>query len=327
MNAESSRSHSIFVMTIQARNTETGTQKTGSLFLVDLAGSEKISKTGATGQTLEEAKKINKSLSALGMVINALTDGKVRWAGQAFCRGPRADYQSGLIQSAHIPYRDSKLTRILQESLGGNSRTTLIINCSPSPYNETETLSTLRFGMRAKSIKNKARVNAELSPAELKALLKKAQRDSANSAAYISLLEREVAIWREGGKVDKEEWASMERALGLGEGELEKLVGPTSNKSSGRTTPKPLALDRLSEGGVSRPETPTSVAMGADEREDFLRRQNEMEDQLSKTVRTARLLRRISCHGLAHATTLFVRNRNSPRRRRRSGIYARSSRP
>lgn len=78
MNAESSRSHSIFVLTVQARNTETGTQKTGSLFLVDLAGSEKISKTGATGQTLEEAKKINKSLSALGLVINALTDGKVR---------------------------------------------------------------------------------------------------------------------------------------------------------------------------------------------------------------------------------------------------------
>lgn len=78
MNAESSRSHSIFVITIVQRNTETGTQKTGSLFLVDLAGSEKIGKTGATGQTLEEAKKINKSLSALGMVINALTDGKVR---------------------------------------------------------------------------------------------------------------------------------------------------------------------------------------------------------------------------------------------------------
>lgn len=77
MNAESSRSHSIFVISVQARNTETGTQKTGSLFLVDLAGSEKIGKTGATGQTLEEAKKINKSLSALGMVINALTDGKV----------------------------------------------------------------------------------------------------------------------------------------------------------------------------------------------------------------------------------------------------------
>lgn len=189
-------------------------------------------------------------------------------------------------QSQHVPYRDSKLTRILQESLGGNSRTTLIINCSPSPYNETETLSTLRFGMRAKSIKNKARVNAELSPAELKALLKKAQRDNANSAAYIGLLEQEVAIWRDGGKVDPAEWASMERALGLGEGELEKLVGPNGARSNGRTTPRPLALDRLSEGGASRPDTPTSTALGADEREEFLKRQNEMEDQLSKTVRS-----------------------------------------
>lgn len=80
MNAESSRSHSIFLITIQQRNTETGAQKTGNLYLVDLAGSEKVGKTGASGQTLEEAKKINKSLSALGMVINALTDSKVRYA-------------------------------------------------------------------------------------------------------------------------------------------------------------------------------------------------------------------------------------------------------
>ena len=77
MNAESSRSHSIFLITISQRNTETGAQKTGNLYLVDLAGSEKVGKTGASGQTLEEAKKINKSLSALGMVINALTDSKV----------------------------------------------------------------------------------------------------------------------------------------------------------------------------------------------------------------------------------------------------------
>lgn len=77
MNAESSRSHSIFLISIQQRNTETGAIKTGNLYLVDLAGSEKVGKTGASGQTLEEAKKINKSLSALGMVINALTDGKV----------------------------------------------------------------------------------------------------------------------------------------------------------------------------------------------------------------------------------------------------------
>lgn len=77
MNAESSRSHSIFLITINQKNTESGAQKTGNLYLVDLAGSEKVGKTGASGQTLEEAKKINKSLSALGMVINALTDSKV----------------------------------------------------------------------------------------------------------------------------------------------------------------------------------------------------------------------------------------------------------
>lgn len=77
MNAESSRSHSIFVITIAQKNVETQEAKNGYLYLVDLAGSEKIGKTGATGQTLEEAKKINKSLSALGIVINALTDGKV----------------------------------------------------------------------------------------------------------------------------------------------------------------------------------------------------------------------------------------------------------
>ncbi|GAA5910435.1 uncharacterized protein JCM6883_003008 [Sporobolomyces salmoneus] len=267
MNAESSRSHSIFVINVQARNTETGTQKTGSLFLVDLAGSEKIGKTGATGQTLEEAKKINKSLSALGMVINALTDGK----------------------SSHVPYRDSKLTRILQESLGGNSRTTLIINCSPSQYNETETLSTLRFGMRAKSIKNKARVNAELSPGELKTLLKKAQRDLGNYSSYIGLLEQEINVWRNGGKVEKEAWASMERALGLGEGELEKLVGtndsmkvstPTGTGTrSGRVTPRLPQMERIGEGGVSRPMTPIEK----DEREEFLKRQNDLEDQLANT--------------------------------------------
>lgn len=89
-----------------------------------MAGSEKISKTGAAGQTLEEAKMINKSLTTLGKVINALTDKK----------------------ATHIPYRESKLTRILTESLGGNSKTCLIITCSPHPFNDQETLSTLRFG-------------------------------------------------------------------------------------------------------------------------------------------------------------------------------------
>lgn len=277
MNAESSRSHSIFVITIQQRHVETGTQKSGNLFLVDLAGSEKVGKTGASGQTLEEAKKINKSLSALGMVINALTDGK----------------------SAHIPYRDSKLTRILQESLGGNSRTTLVINCSPSSYNEAETLSTLRFGMRAKSIKNKARVNAELSSAELKALLKKAQSDTGRQLSYITLLEGELTIWRSGGHVDEAEWATMEKALGVklhvnDSGQVSVGGSSISPKPSGRETPSTPtgtisnrasaiashpALEALRE--LARPGTP-SVTLEKDEREEFLRRENELSDQLAE---------------------------------------------
>ena len=179
MNTESSRSHSIFVYTIQQRSTETGTIKSGSLYLVDLAGSEKVGKTGASGQTLEEAKKINRSLSALGMVINALTDGKTQ----------------------HVPYRDSKLTRILQESLGGNSRTTLIVNCSPVAYNAEETVSTLRFGVRAKAIKNNAHVNAELSPDELRAQLRRAHAQSHAHKRHIHALEHELRAWRSGQKV------------------------------------------------------------------------------------------------------------------------------
>ena len=144
MNEISSRSHCLVIMTIHQKNIKTLEAKSGKLYLVDLAGSEKISKTGSTGITLEEAKIINKSLSTLGMVINALTDGK----------------------STHIPYRESKLTRVLQESLGGNSKTCLIITCSPSQYNESETLSTLRFGTRAKKMKNKPKINKEVTVQE-----------------------------------------------------------------------------------------------------------------------------------------------------------------
>jgi len=187
MNTESSRSHSIFMVTVQQRHTETGASKSGTLYLVDLAGSEKVGKTGASGQTLEEAKKINKSLSTLGMVINALTDGK----------------------STHVPYRDSKLTRILQESLGGNSRTTLIVNCSPAAYNAEETLSTLRFGMRAKSIKNNARINLELSPAELREQLKKASVQSQGLRCYADRLEQEVLEWRAGRSVPQDAWTPL----------------------------------------------------------------------------------------------------------------------
>ncbi|CAO3594903.1 unnamed protein product [Absidia cylindrospora] len=243
MNAESSRSHSIVVITITQKNVDTGAAKSGKLYLVDLAGSEKVGKTGATGQTLEEAKKINKSLTSLGQVINALTDGK----------------------SSHVPYRDSKLTRILQESLGGNSRTTLIINCSPSSYNESETLSTLRFGMRAKSITNKAKVNVDLSPAELKALLKRVKSETVTFQTYISALEGEVNVWRTGGTIPEDKWVTMDK---ITKGDFNALP------------PAPGFKSPISEE-ASRPSTP-AIVLEKDERDELLKRENELMDQIAE---------------------------------------------
>jgi hypothetical protein len=112
---------------------------------VDLAGSERAKKTGATGATMKEGININKSLLSLGNVIAALTDEAKR--------------------NAHVPYRDSKLTRILQDSLGGNSRTSMIACCSPAETNFEETLNTLKYASRARNIKNKPVVNRD--PASL----------------------------------------------------------------------------------------------------------------------------------------------------------------
>lgn len=256
MNQESSRSHSIFVIEVAQKNVETGSAKSGRLFLVDLAGSEKVGKTGASGQTLEEAKKINKSLTSLGMVINALSDGK----------------------SSHIPYRDSKLTRILQESLGGNSRTTLIINCSPSAYNYDETVSTLRFGERAKTIKQKAKVNEELSPAQLKALLKKSQGTLTTYETYISSLEAEVGAWRKGDQLAQEQWTPALKERSKAPPPATPRPATPSRLKSGQETPStPRPDSRLD---LDRAATP-SIPMEKDEKEEFLKRENELQDQLA----------------------------------------------
>ncbi len=151
MNEESSRSHALLLLTVTQKNTETLHVRRGKLVLVDLAGSERIAKTGAAGLRLEEAKNINRSLTTLGMVIKALAD-----------------------RQPHIPYRDARLTRLLEESLGGNSKTCLIICCSPELSHSQESISTLRFGERAKCVQNHAVPNEEVSMYELQLLLNKA---------------------------------------------------------------------------------------------------------------------------------------------------------
>jgi len=149
MNVESSRSHCVLTCVIESKTTD-GNGFTNLLFsrlnLVDLAGSERQKTSGAAGGRLREASSINRSLSTLGLVIMSLME--VQQRGR---------------RTKHVPYRDSKLTFLLQDSLGGNSKTVMIANVSPAPANMHETISTLRFARRAKFIKNRAVVNEDLT--------------------------------------------------------------------------------------------------------------------------------------------------------------------
>ncbi|RLN57168.1 hypothetical protein BBJ29_005792 [Phytophthora kernoviae] len=150
MNAESSRSHSIFSLLVESFNNTTKTTTIGKLSLVDLAGSERAGKTGATADRLKEAQAINKSLSALGDVISALSTNE-----------------------KFIPYRNNKLTQLMQDSLGGNAKTLMFVNISPADYNTEETVTSLTYASRVKLITNNANKNSESEQVNrLKAIIK-----------------------------------------------------------------------------------------------------------------------------------------------------------
>jgi kinesin family protein 3/17 len=149
MNKHSSRSHALFQVTVETQDIGMDGKphiKVGKMNMVDLAGSERLAKTGATGTRAKEATKINLSLSTLCHVISALTDAK----------------------SNYIPYRDSKLTRLLQDSLGGNTKTIMVSNIGPAEYNYDETINTLRYASRAKNIQNQPRINEDPKDAMLR---------------------------------------------------------------------------------------------------------------------------------------------------------------
>ncbi|KHJ96755.1 kinesin motor domain protein [Oesophagostomum dentatum] len=167
MNAQSSRSHAIFTITLE--KAEAGDDDNGftaKLHLVDLAGSERLKKTQAEGARKMEGIRINEGLLALGNVISALSEPGV---------------------NRHIPYRDSKITRLLQDSLGGNSYTMMIACVSPADSNAEETLSTLRYADRAKKIKNKPVVNVDPGQQKIRELKER-----------VAALERELAETRMG---------------------------------------------------------------------------------------------------------------------------------
>lgn len=156
MNAASSRSHAIFTITLeQRRGTDKSDPVVSKLHLVDLAGSERQKKTKAEGDRLKEGISINKGLLSLGNVISALGDESKK--------------------NTFVPYRDSKLTRLLQDSLGGNSHTLMIACVSPADSNMEETINTLRYADRARKIKNKPIINVDPRAAEMNRLKKQVQ--------------------------------------------------------------------------------------------------------------------------------------------------------
>nr|XP_035934971.1 kinesin-like protein KIF11 isoform X1 [Halichoerus grypus] len=196
MNAYSSRSHSVFSVTIHMKETTIDGEelvKIGKLNLVDLAGSENIGRSGAVDKRAREAGNINQSLLTLGRVITALVE-----------------------RTPHVPYRESKLTRILQDSLGGRTRTSIIATISPASLNLEETLSTLEYAHRAKNILNKPEVNQKLTK---RALIKEYTEE-------IERLKRDLAAAREknGVYISEENFRAMSGKLTVQEEQIVELI-------------------------------------------------------------------------------------------------------
>ncbi|XP_021040283.1 kinesin heavy chain [Mus caroli] len=251
MNEHSSRSHSIFLINIKQENVETEKKLSGKLYLVDLAGSEKVSKTGAEGAVLDEAKNINKSLSALGNVISALAEGT----------------------KTHVPYRDSKMTRILQDSLGGNCRTTIVICCSPSVFNEAETKSTLMFGQRAKTIKNTVSVNLELTAEEWKKKYEKEKEKNKALKSVLQHLEMELNRWRNGEAVPEDEQISAKD---------QKSLEPCDNTPIiDNITP---VVDGISAEKEKYDEEITSLYRQLDDKDDEINQQSQLAEKLKRQM-------------------------------------------
>ncbi|KAM6471328.1 kinesin heavy chain isoform 1-T1 [Liasis olivaceus] len=252
MNEHSSRSHSIFLINIKQENMETEQKLSGKLYLVDLAGSEKVSKTGAEGAVLDEAKNINKSLSALGNVISALAEGT----------------------KSYVPYRDSKMTRILQDSLGGNCRTTMFICCSPSNFNDAETKSTLMFGQRAKTIKNTASVNLELTAEQWKKKFEKEKEKNKTLKETITKLEAELGRWRNGENVPETEQLSDE----------EKVVPDTCDETPVNDNNSSIVIRISDEERHKYEEEIRKLYKQLDDKDDEINQQSQLMEKLKQQM-------------------------------------------
>ncbi|KAL1505510.1 hypothetical protein ABEB36_005059 [Hypothenemus hampei] len=265
MNEHSSRSHAIFQIKIEMMEGDSKSMKVGKLNLVDLAGSERQSKTGATGDRLKEATKINKALSSLGNVIYALAE-----------------------NSAHIPYRDSKLTRLLQDSLGGNSKTIMIANIGPANDNYDETIITLRYAYRAKSIKNKPTKNEDIKNGKLLLLQQEIERLKAlimekSNGAEINSLDGEE---EDAGSDSESEGFEKERKLEEGKMEIDELAKKLKALEKQMVHGGKDIVDSVNENELKLEQHRTEIA----ERK---KREIEMQQRIEEEEETCTELRQV----------------------------------
>ncbi|XP_050590480.1 kinesin-like protein Klp98A isoform X2 [Bombus affinis] len=281
MNDVSSRSHAIFTITfVQAGLSEGNmpSETVSKVHLVDLAGSERANATGATGQRLKEGAHINKSLVTLGSVISALSEAS-----------STGDMSSSSKRGVFIPYRDSVLTWLLKDSLGGNSKTIMIATISPADCNYGETLSTLRYANRAKNIINKPTINEDANVKlirELRAEIEKLKYHIEVSYMNIErppqvllaqihekqeqekvLTEEWTEKWRETQQILQEQKALGLRKSGVGvvlDSEMPHLVGIDDDLLSTGVTLYHLKEGRTLVGTEEAPTTQDIVLTGAD---------------------------------------------------------------
>lgn len=272
MNLDSSRSHCIFSIKVETSEVDKAGMnhyKAAKLNLVDLAGSERQMKTGATGDRLKEATNINKSLLTLGNVISALVDGV----------------------STHIPYRDSKLTKLLQDSLGGNTRTAMIANIGPADWNYDETISTLRYANRAKNIQNKPKINEDPKDALLREFQDEITRLRAQLESQGGSLSLEQASM--GGQIlgkakivevekvikveNKEKIAEMEKKLSQ---ETEEMKNMILNRKKQIETQKNLAEDEKQRLLDELQKTTEDQQKEKEKQSQLIKKLKQMEEKL-----------------------------------------------
>ncbi|KAG5386795.1 hypothetical protein IGI04_038265 [Brassica rapa subsp. trilocularis] len=245
VNEHSSRSHCMLSIMVKAKNLMNGDCTKSTLWLVDLAGSERLAKTDVQGERLKEAQNINRSLSALGDVIYALAT-----------------------KSSHIPYRNSKLTHLLQDSLGGDSKTLMFVQISPSEHDVSETLSSLNFATRVRGVElGPARKQVDTGEIQkMKAMVEKARHESRSKEELIKKLEENIQNLEGKNKGRDHSYRSLQEKNKELESQLESLHNQSEKQNA-----------QLQEKLKSRDETCTNLQQKVKELECKLRERHQSD--------------------------------------------------